>query len=316
MKAIFTILLIFTLNFCLFSQDANVVSTVGKALVQWYPERESLTEARARALELAKIDALENAFGTVITQGNVIYVKNKKTGEKIETNSIFKMIGNTTVKGEIIDVKSEKYDKKVVKSRIGRKKIKMTYISCKVKVLARELTDSDIEIENYPLNSLKILKPVFHFKEGDNLYLYFKSPVNGYLTVFLDDMSVVQCLLPYRNMPDGLEEAMPIKANKEYVFFSDFDEHNYFDDDYFAEDTYKLVAADSKDINELVVVFSKEKLNRPIFKDASKIVEIDDASYELPRTMNSIDFKKWLVKIKQFRNDLKINKMQISIEKE
>ncbi len=301
-----------------FAQDNKVVSTLGKAQVQWYPERESLTEARARALELAKINALENAFGTVITQGNVVYIENKKTGEKVETNSIFKMIGNTAVKGEIIDIQKEDYKETVRKERINgkRKKRKITYISCKLKVLAKELSDTDIEMENYPLNSVKILKPVFEFKEGDNLYVYFKSPVNGYLTIFLDDNEQAQCLLPYRNMPEGLEEAMPVKANKEYVFFSDYEEHNYFDDDYFAEDTYKLIASDKKDINELYIIFSKEKLNKPILNTAENSIEIDQNNYELPRTISSDEFKKWLVKIKQIRNDLKVNAIKISIEKD
>ncbi len=315
MKYINILFFAIILHFTAFSQQNQVVSTTGKAQVQWYPERESLKEARKRALELAKINALENAFGTVVTQDNVIYVQNKKQNKKNETSSVFKVIGNTSVKGEIINIKSETYKEKVRKELVNNKKRKVTYITCKLKILAKELSSTDIELENYPLNSIKIPKPVFQFHEGDNLYLYFKSPVNGYLTVFLNDMNLVQCLLPYRNMPDGLEEAMPIKANKEYIFFSDFAEHNYFDDDYFTEDTYKLVATDSKDINELYIVFSKEKLNRPIFKTNSNLVEIDNSNYELPRTINSDDFKRWIIKIKQFRNDVKINVMKISIEK-
>ncbi len=315
MRALTLLLLLFAIYTNALTQTAKVVSTSGKAQVQWYPERESLTEARARALKSAKINALENAFGTVITQDNVLYLENKKTGEKVETNSIFKMIGNTAVKGEIIDIKKEDYKQSVRKERVDGRKRKITYITCKLKILAKELTATDIEIENFPLNSVKILKPVFEFKEGDNLYVYFKSPVTGYLTVFLDDNKHAQCLLPYRNMPEGLEDAMPIKANKEYVFFSDYDEHNYFDDDYFAEDTYKLVATDQKDINELYIIFSKEKLNKPILNAADDNVEIDQTTYELPRTINSDEFKKWLVKIKQIRDDIKVNAVRISIEK-
>ncbi len=297
------------------SQKNKIVSISGKSQVQWYPERESLTEARARALDLAKIDALESAFGTVITQGNVFYLENKKTGEKVETNSVFKVIGNTSVKGEIIKMERENYKEFVRKERVNGKKRKLTYISCKIKVIAKELSDTDIKIETFPLNSVKILKPVSDFKEGDNLFLYFKAAVNGYLTVFLDDNNQVQCLLPYRYMPEGMEDAMPVKANKEYVFFSDYDEHNYFDDDFFDEDTYQLLASDKKDINELYIVFSKEKLNVPILNVADENIEINQSDYELPRTINSDDFKKWLVKIRQIRNDVKIKAIKIGIEK-
>lgn len=297
------------------AQDSKIVVTKGESQVQWYPERESLTEARKRALELAKIDALENAFGTVITQGNVFYLENKKTGNKVVTNSTFKMIGNTAVKGEIIEIEKENYVQNVKKERVNRKKVKITYIKCLLRIKAKEITETDIEIECFPLNSRKLLKPVTEFMQGDDLFLYFRSPINGFLTVFLDDGKQVQCLLPYRNMPDGLEEAMPIKADKEYIFFSDDDRHNYFDDDFFAEDTYQLVASDNKDINELYVVFSKTKLNKPLLNKANNSVDIDTDSYELPRVMDSDDFKKWVVKIKQIRNDLKVRNISISIEK-
>ncbi len=305
----------FLIHFVGYAQNPKIVITKGEAQVQWYPERESLTEARQRALELAKIDALENAFGTLISQGNVFYLENKKTGNRVETNSVFKTIGNTAVKGEIIEIQKEDYSQSVKKERVNRKKVKITYISCSLKIKAKELTDTNIEIESFALNSRKLLKPVTDFKQGQNLFLYFRSPQNGYLSVFLDDGEQAQCLLPYRNMPEGLEEEMPIKADKEYVFFSDYEEHNYFDDDFFSEDTYRLMASGSKDLNELYIVFSKEKLNRPILNKAKNKVDIDTQNYELPRVMNSDDFKKWIIKIKQIRNDLKVNIIKISIEK-
>jgi hypothetical protein len=313
-------LIILLATFCLSSsaQDIKVVKIKGKAQVQWYPERESLTEARERALELAKINALERAFGTLVMQGNAVYVENKKTGEKVETNTTFKMIGNTAVKGEIIQILKEEYKETKKKEKIDRKKVENTYIDCNIAIEAKELTDTKIEIESYPLNTVKLIKPVTQFYEGDDLFLYFRSPLNGYLTVFLDDGTQAQCLLPYRTMPKGLEEAMPIVADKEYVFFSDKLEHNYFEDDFFAEDTYELVASSDKDLNELYIIFSKEPLNKPILsKDENNelLVELEKENYELPRTIDADAFKKWLVKIQQIRNDLQIINHIISIEK-
>ena len=314
-----SLLTLFALIYTLvIAQDIKVVRTKGKAQVQWYPERESLTEARERALELAKINALEKAFGTLVMQGNTVYVENKKTGEKIETNTTFKMIGNTAVKGEIIQIVKEDYKELKKKERIKRKKVVVTYIDCNVTLEAKELIDTKIEIESFPLNSVKLLKPVTQFYEGDDLFLYFQSPVNGYLTVFLEDGQQAQCLLPYRTMPKGLEEAMPIIADKEYVFFSDMQEHNYFEDDFFSEDTYELVASSDKDLNELYIIFSKRPLNKPILnKDENNelLVEIEKENYELPRSIETKAFKKWLIKIQQIRNDLQVVNHMISIEK-
>lgn len=307
--------LLYTISF---GQEVKVVNVKGKAQVQWYPERESLTEARERALENAKINALENAFGTLVMQGNTVYVENKKTGEKVETNTTFKMIGNTAVKGEIIQIYKTDFKESKKKERINRKKVEITYINCSISIEAKELTHTKIELEAYPLNSVKMIRPVTEFFEGDDLFLYFRSPLNGYLTVFLDDSEQAQCLLPYREMPTGLEEAMPIVADKEYIFFSDKPNHNYFEDDFFAEDTYELVASSEKDLNQLYIIFSKKPLNKPILShdvNNKLSVELEEENYELPRAIDSDAFKKWLVKIQQIRNDLQITQHMISIEK-
>jgi hypothetical protein len=311
MKNYILTLSIFLCTFLSWAQEVKVIQTKGKAQVQWYPERESMTQAKEHALELAKINALENAFGTLIMEGNSVYIENKKTGEKVETKTTFKMIGNTAVKGEIIQVLKTDYKETVRKEKINRKKVEITYFECSVVLEAKELTDTKIEIVTYPLNSSKIIRPNTAFYDGDDLFVYFKSPVNGFVTIFLDDNQQAQCLLPYRKMPKGLEEAMPVIADKEYIFFSDKPEHNYFEDDFFAEDTYQLVSSTEKDLNELYVIFSKQPLNKPMLNDAK-----DDTNKNiLPRTINSDEFKAWLIKIQQFRNDIQINREIISIEK-
>jgi len=318
MKKLSSLLLLIIFCTICYAQDIKIIKTKGKAQVQWYPERESLTEARERALQLAKINALEKAFGTLVMQGNSVYVENKKTGEKVETNTTFKMIGNTAVKGEIIQILKTDYKESKKKERINRKKVELTYIDCIVTMEAKELTDTKIEIESYPLNSVKLIRPITQFYEGDDLFLYFRSPLNGNLAVFLDDGKQAQCLLPYRNMPLGLEEAMPIIADKEYLFFSDKFEHNYFDDDFFSEDTYELVASSEKDLNQLYIIFSKKPLNKPILnidENNELLVELEKENYELPRKIETNAFKKWLIKIQQIRNDLQIINHMISIEK-
>ena len=142
------------------AQEIITVKTKAKAQVRWYPERESLTEARNRALELAKIDALEAAFGTLIMQGNSVYIENKKTGEKVETSTTFKMIGNTAVKGEIIQIIKTDYKETKKKEKLNNKKTEITYIDCVISIEAKELVDTKIDIKTFPTNSAKIIHPV------------------------------------------------------------------------------------------------------------------------------------------------------------
>jgi len=318
MKKINLILFVYLISHLAYSQDIKLVKTNGKSQVQWYPERESKTQAKENALELAKINALENVFGTLVVQGNTLYIENKKTGEKVETKTTFKMIGNTAVKGEIIQVLKTNYKETVKKEKINRKKVDITYIDCEVSIEAKEIIDSKIETISYALKTLELIKPVTDFYEGEDLFLYFKSPVNGYLAVYLDDGEQAQCLLPYIKMPVGMEEAMPIVADKEYIFFSDKPQFNYFNDDFFAEDTYELVASSEKDINRLYVVFSKQLLNKPILNNDNNnkfIVEFEKENYQLPRVINSDAFQEWLINVQQIRNDIQITNIIISIEK-
>jgi hypothetical protein len=301
------------------AQDNKLIKAKGKSLVQYYPDVESMNATKERALQLAKINALENVYGVLVIQGNTVYVENKKTGEKVETNTTFKMIGSTAVKGEIVQVAKTNFKEIHKKEKTsGLKKKTITYIECKVELLTKELKATKIEVETFPLNSAKIIKPVTGFYNGDDFFLYFRSPVNGFLTVYLDDNENAQCLLPYTNMPKGFEEAMPITADKEYLFFSDKQEYNYFEDDFFKEDTYELYSSTEKDINRLYVIFSKKPLNKPILKDDEHteiLLAMDKENYSLPRVIKSDDFQEWLLKIQQIRDDLVIKNIMISIEK-
>ncbi len=320
MKQLTIFIFLFFVYFTVSSQENKMIKVKGKSLVQWYPDVESLNATKERALQIAKINALENAYGVLVIQGNTVYVENKKTGEKVETNTTFKMIGSTAVKGEIVQVVKTDFKEIKKKEKVaGLKKKTITYIECKVELHTKELKDTKIELETFPLNTTKIIKPITDFYEGDDLFLYFRSPVNGFLTVYLDDTDNAHCLLPYTKMPKGLEEAMPIVADKEYLLFSDKPEFNYFEeDDFFAEDTYELYSSSEKDINRLYVIFSKKPLNKPILKDNSAIeilLELDKENYTLPRVIKSNNFQEWLLKIQQIRDDLVIKNIIISIEK-
>ncbi|OQX99575.1 MAG: hypothetical protein B6I20_09795 [Bacteroidetes bacterium 4572_117] len=321
MRLLITFLISLLISSFSSAQENKVIKTKGKALVQWYPDVESKNATKERALQLAKINALENAYGVLVIQGNTVYVENKKTGEKVETNSTFKMIGSTAVKGEIIQVVKTDYKEIKKKEKIrGSKKKTIIFIECKLELHTKELKNTKIAVETYTLNSTKIIKPITDFYQGDDLFLYFRSPVNGFVTVYLDDNENAQCLLPYTRMPKGFEEAMPVIADKEYLFFSDKPEFNYFEeDDFFAEDTYELYSSSEKDINRLFVVFSKKPLNKPILNDDGNtkvLLELDKENYTLPRVIKSQVFHEWLLKIQQIRDDLVIKNIMISIEKE
>lgn len=94
-------------------------------------------------------------------------------------------------------------------------------VTCLVKGKAREITTAKIEFIAKPLRNGTSLKyEATEFRDGDDLYLYFQSPVNGKLAVYLhDEMSqTVYCILTYKRTSDV--SSYSVDANKEYVFFS------------------------------------------------------------------------------------------------
>ena len=61
-----------------------------------------------KAREKAKINAIENAFGTLVFQGNSVYVKDVQSGETTKTDMVFTSIADVLVNGEWLNTIDEK----------------------------------------------------------------------------------------------------------------------------------------------------------------------------------------------------------------
>jgi len=318
MKRITILNLLFILSpFFLFSQQT--VKTSGEAQVE-LTENRSRQDVKKEAKELATVNALERAFGSIIIQGNSTYISNINTGEKTETNSVFNMIANTSVKGEVVAVINEKYEDVKGYKVIEGKKFEVTDILCKITIKARELAEPPVDFTTFPLACTNINCKTTSFAENDDFFLYHLSPISGYLYVYLDDGEYSQCLLPYSNMPVEYESGMPVKADREYIFFSKQPEHNYFEDKDFEEDVYTLYSDSKKDINRLFIIFSKTPLNKPKLVSNAKTGQLSkqelDEGYTMPKTLKSENFQKWLNKNRSYReSDMQVEIIDITITK-
>ncbi len=308
------LLIIFIIFFPLIlsAQKKDIVTTEGTAQIELLKTKSQL-DTEKEAEELATINALERAFGKVIIMGNSTYIKNLNTGKQTETMSVFNMLANTMVKGEVIEVINKKFTDIPGIKTIDGKKINITEVKCDIKIKAKELSEPPIDIISFPLACKNIRCETTSFYDNDILYLYFKSPSSGYLSVFLDDNKNSFRLLPYQNMPVKYEDGMPISADKEYILFSTDHEHNYIDDKDFIEDTYLLDAESAQDMNRLFIIFSKRPLNKPELKDNTKFEK--SQGYTLPKALKSEDFQNWLQKNRIFRKDIQVKMIDITISK-
>lgn len=269
----FLIILLFVvcnLN-CLAQKEKRVEATY----IYRASDNVTMEHAKRTALERAQLEAIADAFGTNISQHNSTRLANENGNSSVD----FFSISSSDVNGEWIETIGEPhYD---ISYQQG-----MLVVTCSVKGVIREITTAAIDIKAKALrNGTEDKFECSEFCDGDDMYLSFQSPVDGYLAVYLiDNEGNAFCLLPYRNQTDGIYK---VKANQRYVFFSSSsvsaEQRNSVDE-------YVMTADKSNETNQLVVAFSTNK-----FVKANDY----DMSESLPRETSREDFHKWLSKIKQ-----------------
>ena len=308
MKNILFIIFIFSLQITICAQKIKTVE--GTAQIK-FPAHKSRVQVEKEAEKLAKINALEKAFGTVVFQGNSTYISNINTGTETETKSVFNMFGTTYVKGDVLEIIDVKFKEIPAgyKTIDGKKtQIQIKELECKIKLKARELTEPKVKFEVYPLSGTDKRFKTTSFKDNDTLYLYFKSPVSGYLSVFLVDNKYSTRLLPYNNMSNEYEGGMPVKADKEYIFPSD--DFNYYS---------ILYAETMQDLSRMFIIFSKNPINKPFLKENINSVILSEfekeQGYFTPDGLESVKFQKWLQKNRYARKDIQVKFIDITITK-
>lgn len=272
---------------------AQKTKTVSATYTYYAPETMSIEEAKRTALERAKIQAIADEFGTIVSQSTSTVVTN--TNGCSDTQ--FFSLGGSDVKGEWIETIGEPeynvlYDKGML----------MVSVSLKGKI--REMKSIQIPLIAKVLrNGVGSQYEDDTFKSGDDMYLSFQSPVNGSLLVYLIDYSsdFAYCLLPYGKSQD---KSQFIEGNREYVFFSDSyaDESNKN-----VVDRYTLECENSSgtDYNEIVIMFSPEEL----IKTTSQKLSPDR-----PRQTDRKSFDEWCAKLKKTSTEVQIINKPIKIK--
>jgi len=250
----------------------------------------SLEQAKKMVLEQAKLAAMAEEFGTTISQWNSTVVKNDNGKSDIS----FLSLSGSEVKGEWLeDIKIE-YGKPYYEQD-------MLILSVSVCGKAREIVSAGVDFSAKVLNSAESKYETTDFHNGEDIYLSFRSPVDGYLAVYLvDSDQKAFCLLPYMNDPTG---KVQIKSGKDYLFFSEKyaekAEKNIVSE-------YTMTCSKSAEQNILYIIFSPNEFTK------ANDVAGDEA---LPRELSFEDFQKWLAKNRQKDKDMKVENRSLTIKK-
>jgi len=290
------------------AQQQKVVVSSGE--YQMRVER-TMTEIQAekKAIELAQIAAIEKAFGRVVIQGNSTYIQNRISGESIETDNVFNYISDTYVNGEWIEDLSLPDVEKVIAD--GE-----TWITAKVKGRIRELRSTGSEFVLDPVSCPDLNCKTRKFNNGQDFYIFFKAPANGFLALYLDIPSDNRTyrILPYKQNPSV--GSVAIRADQNYVFFSPRDD---LLGDPLIVDELVLTLYDDKipEIHKVFGVFSPERdLDKPMLDNppASKREQkVLEQNLELPLGLHSEDFQKWLQKLRIRNPEVQLSSIYIDI---
>lgn len=275
-------------SICCFSQK---IKTVDGEYTYVVPENVNLDKAKYIALERLKIQLIEEEFGATVSQSNPTLVKNNNGKSDVD----FVSIGGSEVNGEWIEtIGTPRYNIYYEKD--------MLVVSVKAKGRIREIISTAVDVKSLVLrNGIEDRFESDTFKSGDDLYISFQSPTNGYLVVYLVDTEQrAFCLLPYQNMKEGF---FNVEANKRYVLFSTQTAASEIKP---YVDEYTMTCTHDQEINQLYVIFSTSPFVKAIDDKLEK---------ELPRELSNEDFQKWLAKYRTRDTNMVVKKKTITIRK-
>lgn len=275
------------------------------------PFTEAPSDAEKRAILEARIDALNSAFGVAVSERtmsvNDIYDGHTSTRAQSYNESEVNGEWLRDIKEPEITTERDKYGTIYhVKVYGEAREIKFNKIDVDCRLLCNG-TDPDRD---------RLRGSIFY--EGDEMYVYFTSPVSGWLAIYLvddDEHHTTQCLVPYDGQCEA-ETAYPIQANKEYVFFSKRTaEPRYVD-----YVTRMIVEARKRvDINNLYVIFSPNKFSQTAsvsYKHSVHGTDERELPAELmPRETTHDKFDRWLHKLRCHDADLQPIPINFSIRK-
>ncbi len=204
-------------------------------------------EGREIALQKARKNAIENEYGTSVSQRDIS--QTVVSNGELSTN--FSSVGQSLMRGVWVRNTGEPEFQFGVEHN-------QFYIECSVKGYAREYKTAPVEFDARLLRNGKTSQFESKdgvFKDGDKFYLSFQSPADGYIAVYLvDSKKKAVCLIPDASDSDGQE---PVMHGVRKLFFAS---QNRIEDEFIVygnrSDGLILNCEDKLEHNQLYIVFS------------------------------------------------------------
>lgn len=258
MRRLFLVLLVI----CTFNAHAQRIVTVSGEYRYVVPEEIPLNRAKQIAIDKARNEAIANEFGQIVSQSTNTVVHTSDQQSSVRSDSY-----------------ASTDSRAIWLSDTKEPEVRVTYENDVMVITAivcgkvRELKNAEVDLQMQVLsNGVETDR----FKNNEKVAVRFKSPVNGYASVFFrdDNAEMIYCMMPYEN-EDGT--AREVKNNKEYIYLSTDDPIYPYQ-----EETI-LVTDKTVEFDTFILVFSRKDFSMPASEAGEFVPEL---SVE--------DFQRWL----------------------
>lgn len=252
-------------------------------------ENITIREARLKAIEIAKAEAIKAEFGSLVTSEQV----SSEMAINETESSIFMTETQSSVRGEWL---GDEKEPKVTIETDGENIMFTAEVWGKAREIVRGTTDIKWEVMKGESN-VRTSSDVF--KSGERIFVNFISPIDGYVAIYLvsDDGSTA-CLLPY---PKDTTGQFKVKHGTKYTFF---DREANSDT---AVKYYKLSTQKLQEYNMLYLIFSPN----PFTKCTDRSVDS-----RTPNQLDQKDFSKWLLNQQRADKDMIVARKWLQIQSE
>lgn len=244
---------------------------------------------RNTALERARIEAVREAFGTIVAQSvqSVVMLQNG-----VEDNH-FLALSNSDVCGEWLkDLEEPQYE-------VSYNPDNTISVTCKVKILCREIVNECPPFKAETLRGVPDRRYAANeYNDGDDIFLWFSPSCDGYIQVyFADESGMVAGILPYDN--SNVKE-VKVKGGEEYIFFSKTTSPSEFGN----AKKYQAYTERQMEFNKMYVMFSPEPFAAPTLKKTRR---------NLPPMLTMKDFTEWRVQSQRHNPKLGVSQINMII---
>lgn len=291
------IVLVLSLAFLPLMSSAQKMVTASGTYTHYAPMNVTPDQAELTAIERAKVDIIEKEFGRVVGVSNFTEVSNEKEQSSVK----FLSLGESEVKGEWLETIGQPYIQHSFENNLQ-------VITVSITGRIRELVASKVDFSAKVLrNGITDRFESSEFKDGDDFFVSFQTPVDGYVAIYLYDLSGVNRLLP---MKYSGHPAYFVSADTKYVFFADgvsrYDDIATKNQNAIHSD-YGLTCENDSEVNRIYVIFSPNK-----FTTAT-----DDIPDEItaPASIDFDGFQKWLSRCRRHDKEMALRIRDVVIRK-